>query len=303
MRARGQPRSNDYVQRINRATDFLSRRLDDPSSLGELAAEACFSPYHFHRIFRAVVGETVHGYTQRVRVSRAALRLRAAPRASATRVALDCGFSSLSAFSRAFKQVFGVRLRDWNRDDPLQNRKICQAALALRRYTPAELEGVDAQREFRVSVRPFPPTRIAYIRIANAYSNGNVLSGYFRLRRWADAVIGPGPYRTIGMSGDDPDITPLELCRYDIAIAVPGHVTGDGEVCVRTLPGGPMAVVRAAGDLALVDRAWQYLFRHWLPRSRYQPADTPAMEMFLKTPEEIGWERFDLECCVPLAEL
>ena len=57
------------------------------------------------------------------------------------------------------------------------------------------------------------------------------------------------------------------------------------------------------GDLDHVGRAWQYLYRVWLPNHRFEPADLPDMEMFVKLPEEIGWETFDLHICIPVVPL
>ena len=61
------------------------------------------------------------------------------------------------------------------------------------------------------------------------------------------------------------------------------------------------AGMHCTGDLWEVDRAWHYLYRVWLPKVDYEPADLPAMEMFIRLPEEIGWERFDLQVCIPVA--
>jgi DNA gyrase inhibitor GyrI len=65
-------------------------------------------------------------------------------------------------------------------------------------------------------------------------------------------------------------------------------------------PACQVATVRCVGDLAQEDRAFQYLFRHWLPRSRYQPANLPAMEIYRRQPVELGWERYDMDCAVPV---
>jgi hypothetical protein len=58
-----------------------------------------------------------------------------------------------------------------------------------------------------------------------------------------------------------------------------------------------------AGDLGHVDRAWHYLYRIWLPSSAFEPADLPAMEVFVRLPEEIGWQTFDLKVCIPVVRL
>jgi AraC family transcriptional regulator len=106
-----------------------------------------------------------------------------------------------------------------------------------------------------------------------------------------------------GMSRDDPEVTPLRLCRFDLCLRVPGDWLAEGDVSVRDFPECQVAAVRCSGDLTLEDRAIQFLFRYWLPRSRYQPANLPAMEIYRRQPVELGWETFDMDCAVPVVAL
>src|SRR5262249_49767955 len=68
-----------YAQRLDRVLDYIGDRLDGELSLATLARVAGFSPFHFHRLFQAHVGETVHDHVKRMRVERAASSMRAAP--------------------------------------------------------------------------------------------------------------------------------------------------------------------------------------------------------------------------------
>src|SRR6476619_5372019 len=95
------PLNSVYVERINRVIDHLRGNLDRPVKLEELAKVACFSEFHFHRIFGAVAGETVNNFTNRLRLEKAARLLRYTER-KLTDIALECGFSSSATFSRAF---------------------------------------------------------------------------------------------------------------------------------------------------------------------------------------------------------
>src|SRR5579883_3000665 len=98
----------DYVARVNRAIDHVTRNLAEPLKLDEVAKVACFSPFHFHRIFRAVTGETLHDFVKRVRLERALYLMAHRDGPSLTEVALACGFGSSSDFSRSFRAQFGV---------------------------------------------------------------------------------------------------------------------------------------------------------------------------------------------------
>ena len=93
----------EYISRINRVFDYVERNIGQEMSLERLAGVANFSAFHFHRIFHAMVGETLNQFVQRVRVERAASQLVVNPKKSITEIALDCGFSSSAAFARVFE--------------------------------------------------------------------------------------------------------------------------------------------------------------------------------------------------------
>lgn len=105
------------------------------------------------------------------------------------------------------------------------------------------------------------------------------------------------------MSQDVPDVTPLRLCRFDWCVTVPADWRAEGEVGVQDFPACRVAMVRCLGNLEQGDKAIQYLFRYWLPRSRYQPANLPGMEIYRRQPAELGWETYDLDCAVPVVAL
>jgi AraC family transcriptional regulator len=98
----------DYVERVNRAIDHVVSNLAHPLTLQEVSKAAGFSPFHFHRVFKSFLGETLNQFVKRLRLERALFLMSHAPRRSLTDVALDCGFSSSSDFSRSFKQHYGL---------------------------------------------------------------------------------------------------------------------------------------------------------------------------------------------------
>ncbi len=105
---------NELYRRLLRGRDFLLSSLDTRVRLKEAAREACLSPYHFHRTFRQVFGETPHGFLLRQRLGRAASLLRRED-LSVTGICLETGFESLPSFSALFRRRFGVAPRDFRR--------------------------------------------------------------------------------------------------------------------------------------------------------------------------------------------
>ena len=99
--------SNDYRARIDRVLAHLADHLDADLSVAELARIAHFSPYHFHRMFRAMTGESVAALVRRLRLETAGRALRERD-GSVIDVALAAGYGSPEGFTRAFQQAFAA---------------------------------------------------------------------------------------------------------------------------------------------------------------------------------------------------
>jgi len=324
------PRNQHYHDRVNRVLDYISQHLDGELSLAHLAGIGCFSPFHFHRIFQGITGETLNSHVRRVRLERAASLLRASPQKRITDVALETGFGGTAEFSRAFKNHFDRTASSWDRRSPLEKSKICKDPKTLPFHTLEELQRWKARTKARIRVIRFNSFRYVYSRIYDAYSNTGVVDRYHALIAWLaargtdvrDVVV-------IGMSMDDPSITPSGNYRYDLGIAFPretGGLLGEIAKPQRRSGGSPVSLptqaecdahgltirdfdvqeivaLHCVGDIDHVLSAWQYLYRIWLPAGVYEPANLPSMEMFVRLPEEIGWETFDIHTCIPVARL
>src|SRR5580658_9850176 len=125
--------NGEYAQRINRVIDYLRVNLDRQVKLKELAKVACFSEFHFHRIFRAVSGETLSNFTNRLRLEKAARLLRYSDQ-SLTDIALDCGFSSSATFSRAFRSGYDTSPSQFRKSGEIKNSKICKELFSGQEY-------------------------------------------------------------------------------------------------------------------------------------------------------------------------
>ncbi len=296
---------NLYLQRINTVIDHVREHLTDDLSLDALARVAGFSPFHFHRVFKSVTDETINDMVVRLRLERAASLLRSTPELSITHAAFECGFNSVSVFSRAFKKQYGLNARQWDRQSPLKNSKNGQVLEGFPRYTLEHLSDFAEQDEFEVHVRSLPEQRLAYIRVYDSYSEfSKIGEAYYRLIDWYCQQGGSLENITLyGMSQDDPEVTPLHLCRFDWCLRVPADWQADGEISMQTFPACQVAVIHCLGGIEQEDKALQYLFRYWLPRSRYQPANLPGMEIYRRQPIELGWKTFDIDCAIPITAL
>jgi AraC family transcriptional regulator len=288
---------------VNRALDHIVRNLDRPLRLEEVAERAFFSPFHFHRVFKAVVGETVADFVKRLRLERALHMLSHGPRHSLTEIALACGFASSSDFSRSFKRRYGVPpsafdLEEWR---ALRRKELVAATASVE--GGARLQRIPPGRNpdrFRVRLRDLPARTVAYVRVLRPYEGTAVVDATRRLVAWAEAR-GLADGQWLGYQWEDPEIVPLEKCRFDVAVEVDAdRFEPEGEVGRYEFP--PMTVaevdVRGGGDLEL--RALEWIYGTWLPASIYVPDDQPCFGAWIGRPYAHGSEHFELRVQLPV---
>lgn len=295
----------DYVERVNRAIDHILRNLAEPLALEDVAKVACFSPYHFHRIFRSVVGETLAAFVKRLRLERAVVQLSHRPDATLTEIALACGFSSSSDFSRSFRAHFGVPPRMFDverfrasRREHMQNTVMPPGEGHRLQKLPVG-ENPDG---FVVTIRDLPPRRVAYIRVANSYQGSGVLDAIAKLMAWAEAR-GLADGQWLGYQWDDPEVVPLEKCRYDVGLEIPERVDVAGEVSTTRFPAMKVAELEIRGSIELEMRAIDWIFTTWLPTSGWAPASQPCFEVWNGRPFAHGMTHFELRMHLPVVGL
>lgn len=288
----------EYARRFNRVLDHIDQHLGEPLDLSGLAQVACFSPYHFHRLFAAWMGETLGDYLRRRRLEVAALKLAHQPERPVLDIALTVGFGSSEAFARAFKLRFGQSPSAWRASAPAR----WQTELNQHRARRFDQQGNPDQAHsnpdqaptgpgaedggfpplelpMNVTLETLTPARVAYVRHIGPY-------GPTIHRLWMDTVL---PWRAAqgleqapcyGIGYDDPAITPPEKCRYDACVAVPPDFVAQAPMGLTDLPGGRYAVALFEGSMEAFAGAWTELLRDWLPASGMALDARPFFEYY-----------------------
>ena len=304
----------EYAARMNRVVDYVQDHLADPLDLEQLAAVACFSPFHFHRLFRAWMGETLQAFVHRLRLERAAQSLVFNRAQSVSDIALECGFSSPSAFARAFKAAFGTSAGEWRKRKNCQaNRKPWKAGedallgfseLAGRMVRDKEIPMTNIPLE--VQVRRLAPATIAYIRHVGPYKGDTALFRrlFTRLFAWAGprGLMGPDP-SYLSLIQDNPNLTPAAKQRVEVALVVPAGTAPSGEIGIKTMEGGLYATARVRVPIQDYAAQWDALVADWLPGSGYQPDHRPGMEFYLNDPDTDPEGKHHIEMCLPVRPL
>jgi AraC family transcriptional regulator len=221
----------DYADRINRAINFVLNNLAGPIRLEDVARVACFSPFHFHRIFRSLTGEPLNEFIKRVRLERALAMMsrktwKTKRQLSLTDIAFATGFTSSADFSRSFKHRYGVAP---SRFDVASYRANQREEWQIAVNGPVDAKLLDRLKpgtnpdNFEVRLRHLPARSVAYMRVLDSFRPGATFEVIARLVRWAEAR-GLADNQWLGYMWDDPEITASELCRYDIASKCPAHL-------------------------------------------------------------------------------
>jgi AraC family transcriptional regulator len=290
--------NGEYAQRIDRVIDHLRENLHRQVKLEELAKVACFSEFHFHRIFGAVSGETLNSFTNRLRLEKAARLLRYSNK-SLTEIAMDCGFSSSATFSRAFRSGYDTSPSQFRKSGEIKKSKICKELFDDEDYD-VPMSAEEKRAAFPVRLVDVPEKQVAYIRVTNAFEMDRVLGALKTMIEWAKSQDIFSQGTLFGMTVDDPHVTPKHLYRYEICFAPAVPFRCIEGISKLKMPAMRYAVTRVSGDLRLVATAWDYIYRNWLVQSDYEPEHAPALEIFLEKENALDWSHFELELCLPV---
>lgn len=272
---------HDYITRIARVERFLEAHLDDELDPATLARTAHLSLHHFHRIFRAQLGETIMHHLRRLRLERAARRLRnASDTARLLDLAVEAGYESHEAFTRAFQGHFGVgpsAYREQAAAEGSPRVALWQAERIQRPSAP-------------VAVRSFDSVHVVCMRHRGSYATVGETWG--RMLAWAGAH-GLGGAALYGLCPDDPDVTEEARLRFDAAVVVPEAFapTTPGLATTR-IPAGTYAVGLHVGPYHLLHETYLDVIGRWFPESGYELATDAVVEHYLDDPS-----------CTPEAEL
>lgn len=308
----------EYVARLNRVVDHIYAHLGEDLSLESLARVAAFSRFHFHRIFRAMMGETVNQFVQRLRLERAASLLAGYPSRPVTAIALECGFSGSDTFARAFRDAFGMTATQW-REGGYEKRKLSQRESKIGQdqskgrqdevvvshhidsvtHNPTWRMAMSDATQVDVEVKQMPAYHVAYARHVGSYSG--IGEAFGRLMKWAfpRGLVGPEP-AILGVYHDDPAVTDEGRLQSSACLGVPDGTPVEGEIGTMEIAGGQYAVGHFEISAEEFGQAWDALYGGWLPESGYQCDEGPPYELYLNDHEQHPDKKFIVDICVPV---
>ncbi len=268
-----------HAARVDAVLARLQQALDQgepPPGLDELAAVAHLSPFHFHRVWRALTGEALGRTVARLRLLRA-LHLLGDPASVATGVALASGYDSAQSLARAVRAALDVAPGDLRGDSV----RIAEARLRI-----GDAAGPATAGPLQVEVVSLAPFEVVALRRRGAFDDLD--AGFGRLFDWAaqaglvESIVG-----LHGVPLGDHRALPPEQLEFECAISLQATREPPAPMRLMALGGGLHARVRHVGPYDRIEDRVDALLAGWWPGSGYALRDAPIHYTFLDDPETV----------------
>lgn len=305
----------EYISRINRVMEYVDKHYNKQVHLNELAQVANFSPFHFHRIFTTLTGETPGDFFLRVKTEKAAQKLKDSRNMTISDIAFDCGFSSMSFFARTFKKHFGMSATQYRKIGfPLVVKNGVYYSKNGQPLSKKNQNHVPHNNEFcienlkhliimetTVIVKEMPEMQVIYCRHTGQFNQIGL--AYDKLMQFAGprGLIKPDSH-TITVYHDDPSVTEIEKVRQSACLVVENEVKTEGEIGQMTIPKGKYAIGHFEIKVSEFEEAWNTMCV-WFTQSGYEPGEGNSYEYYYCDPENHPENKFVLDICIPVKRL
>ena len=290
-----------YLQAVQRVVTHLVAHLDESADLRALASLACLSPYHFHRVFRGMVGETPLELLRRLRLERAAYRLLQTDE-SVTHIAFAAGYETHEAFTRAFRAAFAESPSTFRR------RTNARAMLSARSGLHYNHAGTSPQfisrdtggHTMQIEIETLPALRLAtvthlgpYNQIGAAFQKLGSIAGQAGLFGNPDAVM-------IATYDQDPEGVPVEELRSRAGITLPETAPLPAGTEEQRIAAGTYARYTHIGGFEKLGDVWSRFMGEAIPASGHRVADGPAIEIYRSDMRTTPKDELRTDLLVPL---
>jgi AraC family transcriptional regulator len=267
---------SNTLERVQRAIDFMEAHLLDDLPLAAVADRAACSPWHFHRLFVALTGETPAGYVWKRRLAEICRRLVETSQPLVD-VALDCGFESQATFTRAFTRHVGI--------SPGRFRRQQAQNVPAYRYPPLDVQTL-TERQRRMDVMEARIVRLPAFDVVGMSGRFKPTSAQIpelwgRFAPRIHEVPNRRGLHTLGVCIDtDPaaidevGFTYVAGVEVDIADGLPDGMTK------WTIPANTYAVVTHRGHISRLPDTVKHVFGRWLPSSGHRHVSAPDFEYY-----------------------
>ena len=275
----------EYQKCVNVVVEYIIQHLGEDIDLKSLARISNFSPFYFHRIMKAFLGEPIGTFIVRTRTEAAARLLRYSDIPIAD-IAYRIGYSSPSSLSKIFKQFYGISPNEYrnNKDHVIMK--------------PLE---INPALDVTMEVREQQPKQVIYVRLTGAYMALAYCEAWKKLYAYvSEEKIDTRYMEYICIYHDDPKVTEPKNLRTDVCFTVPSPAQPRGEIGVKEIPGGKYLIFRYKGPYANLGAVYDTIYGHWIPQGGYTVSNSRGYESYLNSPESTPPEELLTEICIPV---
>lgn len=276
----------EYLKQINIMIEYINNHLDEPIDLSGLAEISHFSPYHFHRITRAFMGEPIGAYIIRMKLETAARLLRYTD-IPVSDIAYKVGYDVPTSLSKAFKQQYGISPIDYRNDKNYMIMKQEKKNLQLTIKGP--------------KVMNIPAKKAIYIKLFGEYSSLDFSGSWERLWQFVkEYKLFSAGMEHLAIYHDDPKVTEPEKLRTDICLIIKKEVKPQGEIGVKEMKSGKFAMFLYKGSYEHLDAAYDIIYSQLLPDNNLKIRNDHGFEKYLNHPDKTKPEKLKTEIYVPV---
>lgn len=276
----------EYLKRINHVIEYINNNLDKEMDLEILSEISNFSVFHFHRIFKAIVGEPIGAFIVRMRVETAARLLRYSS-LPIQEIAYSVGYNVPSSLTKVFRQFYSISPIDYRNNKNYAIMKPLQPISDLKLTNPKVIE--------------LEPKKAIYIRLNGDYSSLDYSGVWSRLWNYVkENKLFSAGIEHIGISYDDPKVTESTKLRTDACLVIQKPVEPKGEIGVKEISGGKFLVFTYIGPYENLETVFNTIYGKYLPESGYELRVEHGFEKYVNNPNRTAPEKLKTEIYLPI---
>ena len=298
--------AKENIARLNTAITFIEENLSEKLTLEIVAEKAHFSPFHFHRLFKIIVDETVNNFINRKRIEKAAAYLLHQKEKNITEIAENLGFSNLSSFSKSFKKFYGISPNKFKEESPDKYSKISKIESKIGKVTITFEQYIcninNALNWLKMKTNP-EIKKVPRLDLATISHKGKmeaIGSVYNKLVKWATpkGLINEQT-RMVTIYHDSPKITDPNNLRMSACIVLNDPIELDGEVNLRILSPTKCIVSRLEITPFEFQQAWESSFAFMIENG-YKKSEIDPFEIYYNNAAEHPENKFIVDLCIPI---
>lgn len=291
----GKTNTLEYTKQINEVLNYIFKNLKGDLSLEKLADVANYSPFHFQRIFKQVVGESPKQYIIRTKLESSVGFLFIHKTKSITEIAMDCGFSSLSAFSRSFKDYFGMSAEELRGIDIKDRIKLLKSegyVKELLKHEASTSEFRSDKNSIQIIVKKI--NSIHGIFTNTSLKSDKIISSFRKSIQVAETNdIDISNSNFIGIIYPHQDL-------YRALITYHPNLELSKKINNTEIKSGRYASFKINGDMETMFEGFKYFNENWLPHSGYRMADLCGFEILSQNPIGKAYHEIEREIYIPI---